>query len=271
MGPPVDAGVNFFDNAEAYAGGESERIMGEAIAELGWERHSYVVSTKFFWGIHDGPTCRNTLNRKYLMQAIDGSLERFGLDFVDLIFCHRPTPRHPIEETVWAMSDIVRGKALYWGTSEWSADEIRAAWEIAERHHLHKPVMEQPQYNLFERRKVEKEYARLYEDIGLGPHHLEPAGLGPAHRQVPRRHPRGQPGHAARATSGSKERAHRRGRDATPRSRASGRRRGARLHPRAAGHRLVRQEPERVHGDHRRQPGRAGPREHGALDVLRRR
>lgn len=164
-----DAGVNFFDNAEAYAGGESERIMGKAIASLGWPRHSYVVSTKVFWGIHEGPNTRNTLNRKYLMQAIDGSLERFDLDFVDLLFCHRADPETPIEETVWAMSDIVSsGKALYWGTSEWTAEEIRAAWEVAERHHLHKPVMEQPQYNLFERDKVEREYARLYEDIGLG-------------------------------------------------------------------------------------------------------
>lgn len=163
-------GVNFFDNAEVYAGGASEQIMGRAIAELGWERHSYVVSTKLFWGIHgDVPNMSNTLNRKYLLQGIDRSLERFGLDFVDLLYCHRPDPNTPIEETVWAMSDIVSsGKALYWGTSEWSADEIRAAWEIAERHHLHKPVVEQPQYNLFETRKVEQEYARLYEDIGLG-------------------------------------------------------------------------------------------------------
>jgi voltage-dependent potassium channel beta subunit len=165
-----DAGVNFFDNAESYAGGESERIMGEAIAELEWPRHSYVISTKVFWGIHDGiPNMKNTLNRKYLLQAIDGSLERMGLDFVDLLFCHRADPETPIEETVWAMSDIISaGKALYWGTSEWTADEIRAAWEIAERHHLHKPVVEQPQYNLITRRKVEEEYRRLYDDIGLG-------------------------------------------------------------------------------------------------------
>jgi voltage-dependent potassium channel beta subunit len=165
-----EAGVNFFDNAEAYAGGDSERIMGRAIAELGWARHTYVVSTKFFWGIHKGvPNMANTLNRKYLSQAIDRSLERFGLDFVDLVFCHRADPDTPIEETVWAMSDMISSdKALYWGTSEWTADEIRAAWEIAERHHLHKPVMEQPQYHLFERRKVEQEFARLYEDIGLG-------------------------------------------------------------------------------------------------------
>ena len=164
-----DAGVNFFDNAEGYSAGESERVMGAAFRELGWKRHEYVVSTKLFWGLYDVPNMKNTLNRKYLSQAIDGSLERFGLDFVDLVFCHRPDARTPIEETVWAMSDmIVQGKALYWGTSEWSADEIRAAYDIADRHHLHKPLMEQPQYNIFWRDRVEKEYKRLYEDIGLG-------------------------------------------------------------------------------------------------------
>ncbi|TAM07189.1 MAG: aldo/keto reductase [Paraburkholderia sp.] len=164
-----DAGVNFFDNAEAYAHGKSEEIMGEALKELAWPRVSYVVSTKFFWGLSEGPNQYNTLNRKYLHNAIDGSLKRLQLDYVDLVFCHRPDPNTPVEETVWAMSDMIaRGKALYWGTSEWSADEIRAAWDIAERHHLHKPVMEQPQYNLFHRRRVEDEYRRLYEDIGLG-------------------------------------------------------------------------------------------------------
>ncbi len=169
MAAAWEGGMTFFDNAEAYAGGESERIMGQAIAELGWPRESYTISSKFFWGLKSGPNMRNTLNRKYLSRAIDASLDRFGLDFLDLVFCHRPDPETPIEETVWAMSDMVSsGKAHYWGTSEWSADEIRAAWLIADRHHLHKPVMEQPQYNLFNRRKVEKEYARLYEDIGLG-------------------------------------------------------------------------------------------------------
>jgi voltage-dependent potassium channel beta subunit len=164
-----EAGVNFFDNAEVYANGESERIMGKAIAELDWPRHSYVISTKFYWGLHEMPNMKNTLNRKYLMQAIEGSLERLNLDFVDLIFCHRPDPETPIEETVWAMHDIVAsGRALYWGTSEWSAQDIRAAWDIAEKHHLHKPVMEQPQYHLFARERVEEEYERLYEDIGLG-------------------------------------------------------------------------------------------------------
>ena len=169
MSAARDAGVNSFDNAEVYAGGQGERIMGAALRELGWPRASYIVSTKFFWGLTGGPNERNTLNRKYLLGAIDGSLERLGLSFVDLVFCHRADPDTPLEETVWAMHDIIeRGKALYWGTSEWSADEISAAWEMADRHHLHKPVTEQPQYNLFCRRRVDDEYARLYRQIGLG-------------------------------------------------------------------------------------------------------
>lgn len=172
MAAAFDAGVNFFDNAEGYALGQSESIMGEALRRLKWPRVNYVVSTKFFWGLdRDGQAInrRDTLNRKYLMQAIDGSLRRFGLDYVDLVYCHRPDPHTPIEETVWAMSDMItQGKALYWGTSEWSAADIRAAWDIAQQHHLHKPVVEQPQYHLFHRRRVEQEYARLYEDIGLG-------------------------------------------------------------------------------------------------------
>ena len=167
-----DAGVNFFDNAEVYAMGQSEVVMGQAFKALGWKRLDYIVSTKFYWGLQrDGVTVnkKDTLNRKYLMQAIDGSLKRLQLDFVDLVYCHRPDPHTPIEETVRAMSDMItQGKALYWGTSEWSAADIRAAWEIAERHHLHKPVMEQPQYHLFHRNKVEQEYARLYDETGLG-------------------------------------------------------------------------------------------------------
>ena len=167
-----DAGVNFFDNAEVYAKGQSEIVMGQALKALGWPRLNYIVSTKFFWGLdRDGNAVnrKDTLNRKYLMQAIDGSLTRMGLEHIDLVYCHRPDPHTPIEETVWAMSDMItRGKALYWGTSEWSADEIRAAWLVADRHHLHKPVLEQPQYNLFHRKRVEQEYARRYADIGLG-------------------------------------------------------------------------------------------------------
>ena len=168
----MDAGVNFFDNAEVYASGQSEIVMGQAFKALKWPRLNYIVSTKFFWGLsREGNTVNrmDTLNRKYLMQAIDGSLQRMGLDFIDLVYCHRPDPNTPIEETVHAMSDMItQGKALYWGTSEWSAGDIRAAWEIADKHHLHKPVMEQPQYHLFHRKRVEQEYARLYDDIDLG-------------------------------------------------------------------------------------------------------
>jgi len=171
----MDHGVNFFDNAEVYASGKSEEVMGDAIKALKWPRLNYIVSTKFYWGLAEPDAKKvtinrkNTLNRKYLMQAIDGSLKRMGLDFIDLVYCHRPDAQTPVEETTRAMSDMItQGKALYWGTSEWSADEIRAAWSIADKHNLHKPVMEQPQYNLFHRKRVEHEYARLYEDIGLG-------------------------------------------------------------------------------------------------------
>jgi voltage-dependent potassium channel beta subunit len=165
----LDQGVNFFDNAEVYAGGEAESIMGRVFKKLGLRRVSYIVSTKFFWGLSGGVNDLNTLNRKYLMQAIDGSLQRLQLDYVDLVFCHRPDPSTPMEEIVRAMSDmIVQGKAIYWGTSEWSADQIMHAWQIAERYGLHKPQMEQPQYNMFFRERVEHEYERLYDQLGLG-------------------------------------------------------------------------------------------------------
>jgi voltage-dependent potassium channel beta subunit len=164
-----DAGVNFFDNAEVYAGGKAEEIMGAALKRLGLRRGSYLVSTKLYWGLHDGPNEKNTLNRKRLLEGIDGSLRRLGMEYVDLLFCHRPDPNTPIEETVWAMSDIVAsGKAMYWGTSEWSAEEYRQAWEIADRRSLRKPIMEQPQYNMFVRDRVERQFARLYEGTGLG-------------------------------------------------------------------------------------------------------
>lgn len=169
MAAARQGGINFFDNAEVYGGGESERLMGAVIARQRWPRYSYVISTKLYWGLHDDPNTHRTLNRKYLLESIDDSLERLGMDHVDLVYCHRCDPETPLEETVWAMSDIVSsGKALYWGTSEWSADDIREAWEIAEIHHLRKPVVEQPQYNLVHRDKVEDEYAALYEDVGLG-------------------------------------------------------------------------------------------------------
>ena len=174
-----DAGVNFFDNAEVYARGRSEEVMGEAIQKLGWRRGSYLISTKFYWGLHDGINEKNTLNRKRLLEAMDGSLERLGLDYVDLVYCHRPDPTTPIEETVWAMHNLIEwGMAMYWGTSEWSAAEIVAAIEIAERHHLHKPVMEQPQYHLLARRRMEVEYARLFRDYGYGATTWSPLASG---------------------------------------------------------------------------------------------
>ncbi|GAB4542695.1 MAG: aldo/keto reductase [Anaerolineales bacterium] len=179
MSAAYDAGVNFFDNAEVYAAGKSEEVMGAALKKLGWRRGSYLVSTKFFWGINEGINERNTLNRKRLIEGINGSLQRFGLDYVDLIYCHRPDPTTPIEETVWAMHNIIEwGKALYWGTSEWAASEIVEAIQIAERHHLHKPVVEQPQYNLFERGRMEGDYVRFYQEYGYGTTTWSPLASG---------------------------------------------------------------------------------------------
>jgi len=179
MGAAYEHGVNFFDNAEGYAGGKSEEIMGEAIRKLGWRRGSYLVSTKLFWGLHDNPNETNTLNRKYLIESIDGSLRRLDMDYVDLLYCHRPDPTTPVEETVWAMHDIVRnGKALYWGTSEWEAAQILEAIEIAERHHLHKPIVEQPVYNLFEQHRFGPEYEAIYQELGYGSTTWSPLASG---------------------------------------------------------------------------------------------
>jgi voltage-dependent potassium channel beta subunit len=169
MAAAYDYGVNFFDNAESYAGGKSEEVMGAAIKKLGWRRSSYLVSSKFYWGLNDKVNEHHTLNRKYLIEGINASLKRFGLDYVDIIYCHRPDKNTPIEETVWAMHNIIEwGKALYWGTSEWSAAEIVSAIQIAERHHLHKPITEQPVYNLFERHRFSSEYERVYKEYGYG-------------------------------------------------------------------------------------------------------
>jgi len=167
MGTAYDAGVNFFDNAEAYNSGEAEVIMGEVINQKGWERKDLVLSTKIFWG-GDGPNDHG-LSRKHILEGIDASLERMDQDYVDLIFAHRPDIHTPIEETVRAMNHVLdQGKAFYWGTSEWSAQQIREAYEIARREHLVPPLMEQPQYNMFHRERFETEYQLLYRDIGLG-------------------------------------------------------------------------------------------------------
>lgn len=179
MSAAYEAGVNFFDNAQVYASGKAEEVMGSALKKLGWRRSSYLVSTKFFWGIHDGINEKDTLNRKFLLESIDGSLERLGLEHVDLVFAHRPDPHTPIEETVWAMDNIIEsGKAIYWGTSEWPAAEIVAAIEIADKHHLHKPILEQPEYNMFHRQRFEEEYARLFRDYGYGSTTWSPLASG---------------------------------------------------------------------------------------------
>lgn len=179
MSAAYEAGVNFFDNAEAYAKGKSEELMGAALKKLGWRRGSYLVTTKIYWGLHDGVNEKNTLNRKRLVEGINGSLERLQMDYVDVLYCHRADKNTPIEETVWAMHNIIEwGKAMYWGTSEWSAAEIVEAIAIAERHHLHKPVVEQPGYNLFERKRFSGEYIRFYKDYGYGSTTFSPLASG---------------------------------------------------------------------------------------------
>ena len=161
------AGVNFFDNAEVYAKGNAEIVMGNVIKKAGWKRSDLVISTKIFWG-GDGPNDKG-LSRKHIVEGLDASLKRLQMDYVDLLFCHRPDIHTPVEETVWAMNHVInQGKALYWGTSEWSAVQIMEAYAIARREHLIPPLMEQPEYNMFHRERVEREYARLYREIGLG-------------------------------------------------------------------------------------------------------
>jgi voltage-dependent potassium channel beta subunit len=167
MSIAYDNGVNFFDSAEAYAGGKAEIVMGNVFKKLGWPRESIVVSSKVFWG-GDGPNDEG-LSRKHIYEACRKSLKRLQLDYLDLFFCHRPDPNTPIEETVRAMDDLVhQGKILYWGTSEWSAGEIMRAHEIAREYDLTPPQMEQPQYNMLHRERVEHEYSPLYREIGLG-------------------------------------------------------------------------------------------------------
>jgi len=172
-----EAGVNFFDNAEAYAHGNAEIVMGSAIKKAGWKRSDLIVSTKIFWG-GDGPNDCG-LSRKHIFEGVHASLNRLQMDYVDLVFCHRPDKNTPIEETVWAMNQVLQqGKALYWGTSEWSAAQIMGAYGIARREHLIPPQMEQPQYNMFARRRVEGEYVPLYRTIGLGTTIFSPLASG---------------------------------------------------------------------------------------------
>ena len=167
MGLAYDEGINFFDNAEGYEAGESETLMGAALKDLGWSRDSYSVSSKVFWG-GSKPTQKG-LSRKHVTEACHAALKRLQVDYLDLYFCHRPDIDTPIEETVWAMHNLIaQGKVLYWGTSEWNAQQLTEAWAFARANNLIGPTMEQPQYNLFVREKVEKDYLPLYDLMGLG-------------------------------------------------------------------------------------------------------
>jgi voltage-dependent potassium channel beta subunit len=162
-----DNGINFFDNAEAYARGKSEAVMGNILKKMGWNRDTFVVSSKVFWG-GDLPNQKG-LSRKHVTEACNAALKRLQVDYLDLFFCHRPDLNTPVEETVWAMHNLIlQGKVLYWGTSEWSAQEIQEAIGIAKQYKLIPPTMEQPQYNLFHRKRFEVEYFKLFRDYGLG-------------------------------------------------------------------------------------------------------
>ena len=164
-----DYGVNFFDNAEVYAAGESERVMGEILSKKSWSRDSYIVSSKVFFGAGAQVPTQKGLHRKHIFEACNQALERLKVDYLDLYFCHRPDKSTPIEETVWSMHQLImQGKILYWGTSEWSAQEIMEAHMVARQYNLIGPVVEQPQYNLLHRQKFEVEYAQLYKTVGLG-------------------------------------------------------------------------------------------------------
>lgn len=171
MGMAYDAGINFFDNAEAYAGGESELMMGRVLKQKNWERSSYVVSSKAYFGMKgpDNKPNQAGLSRKHLFEACHDALRRMQLDYLDLFYCHRPDPKVPMEEIVWTMNQLIQaGKVLYWGTSEWSASEIMEAHKVAEHYRLIGPAMEQPQYNMFERFKMEQDYLPVFRTVGLG-------------------------------------------------------------------------------------------------------
>ena len=171
MGIAYDQGINFFDNAEVYALGESEKMMGRVLKKKKWERSSFVISSKAFWGWRGKENKPNQTgcSRKHLLEACDEALQRLQVDYLDLYYCHRPDKNTPIAETVWAMNHLIQqGKVLYWGTSEWSAVEIMEAHRVADQYHLIAPTMEQPQYNLFEREKMEKEYRDIFTQVGMG-------------------------------------------------------------------------------------------------------
>jgi voltage-dependent potassium channel beta subunit len=171
MGIAYDNGINFFDNSEAYAGGESEKMMGRVLKMKNWDRTSFTVSSKVFFGLYgkDNKPNQKGLSRKHVMEACNAALQRLQVEYLDLYFCHRADRTTPIEETVWAMNTLIQqGKILYWGTSEWSGVEIMEAHRVASLYHLIGPTMEQPQYNLFERYKVEKEFLPIYDFVGLG-------------------------------------------------------------------------------------------------------
>lgn len=172
-------GINFFDNAEIYARGQSELVMGEILKKLNWDRTSYVISSKVFFGLGNAGPNQRGLSRKHIVEGCHGALERFKTDYLDLFFCHRPDKQTPIEETVYTMDNLIRqGKILYWGTSEWSASEIMEAHLVAKQNHLIGPVMEQPQYNMFTREKMEKEYLHLFRYHGMGTTVWSPLGSG---------------------------------------------------------------------------------------------
>jgi voltage-dependent potassium channel beta subunit len=170
MAAAYDAGVNFFDNAEVYALGQSETVMGEALRKAGWRRDSYIVSSKVMWGsVENAKPTQQGLSRKHVVEACHQAMERLQVDYLDLYFCHRPDPNVPMEELVRTMTDLIQqGKVFYWGTSEWSAQQLMEAYAVARQYNLIPPTMEQPEYNMFHRYRVEVEYGRLYDTIGLG-------------------------------------------------------------------------------------------------------
>lgn len=181
MGIAYDNGINFFDNAEVYANGESEKLMGRVLKKKNWDRTSYIVSSKAFWGWRgkeNKPTQIGN-SRKHLTEACNEALQRLQLDYLDLFYCHRPDKKTPIEETVWTMNTLIQqGKILYWGTSEWSGVEIMEAHRAAQQYHLIGPTMEQPQYNLFEREKMENEFLMIFKTVGMGTTIWSPLATG---------------------------------------------------------------------------------------------